>query len=266
LRDADQMRTLSERRYLVQMVLIFHAFGRELAPLRKKLERHWRLAAKNLNGFGGAIAGIEFAAVATGIGPASARDIAARSLAAYSDIDLILTTGVAGALSPNLAVGDIVIANRFILDRADTEGGNAVLEVDNSRVEAVQHLLNASGFAVSAGGLLTSPGVVGTPEAKREARRRHGAIAVDMESAAVAFAARESDAPVVCIRAIMDPAEEHVLDGGISSDGRIKPLKAAGSLIRKPSSILRVPRLLRNLTLASRTLAEAIVTIFNHLN
>jgi adenosylhomocysteine nucleosidase len=247
------------------MVLIFYAFGRELAPFRKTIERRWPITANGLRGFGGIARGVEFTAIATGIGPARANDAAERALAAYPEVDMIITVGVAGALSPNLEVGDIVVASRFVLDGGDAEDRRRGIEMEPRRVEAVQNLLNELGFAVSAGCLLTSGGVVASADEKREARFRHSAIAVDMESAAIALAVASRDLPLICIRSIMDTAADNIFAGGLSADGRIRPLKAAGALLKEPASILRVPRLLRNLTVASRTLGGALEGILGHL-
>jgi len=265
LRDTVAMRTLFDRQGLAKMVVIYYAFGREMAPFRKKLEQRWPLTANGLRGFGGVSAGVEFAAIATGIGPARAREAAERGLAAYPEIDLIITAGVAGALSPNLAVGDIVIANRFLLDGGDTKAAIREVEIEPRRIEAVQNMLNEAGFAVSTGCLLTSAGVVASQDDKREARLRHGAIAVDMESGEIALAASERHLPVICIRAIMDTADDDIFAGGLSSDGRVRPLRAAGALLKEPSALLRIPRMLRNLTLASRKLAGAVETVLSHL-
>jgi adenosylhomocysteine nucleosidase len=248
------------------MLLIFYAFAREIAVFKRRLEQRSPLLTDGLRGFRGILAGVDLAAVATGIGPAQARDAAHRAFNSFTDVDLVILTGVAGALSPGLGIGDIVVADRLIT--ADDEDGAPVrsIEVDPEHVAAVQLLLTEAGLTVSSGGILTSPNVLATPEAKRQARQYSGAIAVDMESASIAHEAATRGMSFVCIRAVMDGAGDEVIGADMADlNGRVRPWKAAAVMIREPSVLLRMPRVVRNLSAATRSLADAIATVVKRI-
>ncbi|MGH7905250.1 MAG: hypothetical protein ACREP6_01340 [Candidatus Binataceae bacterium] len=246
------------------MVLLFYAFGREIGPLKRRFERRRPLTVAGLRGFHANIDGLELTAVATGIGTSMARRNAQIALEAIPGAELAISAGVAGALSPGLAVGDIVIASRVIEGGRDGAFPERIVEIEQRRVEILQALLNTAGLAVSSGGILTSPRILATGLEKRQARQETGAIAVDMESAAIGLEAAAKGVPFVCVRSVMDEIDHEIAGAGfVDANGRVRPFKAAGEFIRQPSAILRVPWMVRNLALATRTLADAVEAILN---
>ncbi len=67
-----------------------------------------------------------------------------------------------------------------------------------------------------------------------------GAVALDMESYAVARIARDADIPFLAVRAIADPASRTVPEAAMRAlgpDGRIHPLKALRALLASPAEI-----------------------------
>jgi Phosphorylase superfamily len=99
------------------------------------------------------------------------------------DVDGMISTGLCGALDPALRLGDVVVS------------GNAHIEVTNdTRAPFVR------------GAVHTIDHVAITAAEKRGLHNRTGAIAVDMESAAVERRAAEWNVPYLCIRAVSDRA------------------------------------------------------------
>jgi uridine phosphorylase len=95
------------------------------------------------------------------------------------DVEGMISTGLCGALDPALRVGDVVVSGAaHIQARAQFVRGE-VHTVDHVTVTAAE---------------------------KRTLRNQTGAIAVDMESAAVARKAAEWNVPYLCIRAVSDRA------------------------------------------------------------
>lgn len=95
------------------------------------------------------------------------------------DVDGMISTGLCGALDPALRLGDVVVSGAVpIAARAQFVRG-AVHTVDRVAVTAAD---------------------------KRTLRNQTGAIAVDMESAAVERKAAEWNVPFLCIRAVSDRA------------------------------------------------------------
>ena len=95
------------------------------------------------------------------------------------DVDRMISTGLCGALDPALRLGDVVVS------------GNAHID---TRVQFVR------------GAVHTIDHVAVTAAEKRTLRNQTGAIAVDMESAAVERKAAEWNVPYWCIRAVSDRA------------------------------------------------------------
>ncbi|HSR57938.1 MAG TPA: hypothetical protein VLL57_07095, partial [Candidatus Binataceae bacterium] len=65
--------------------------------------------------------------------------------------------------------------------------------------------------------------------------------------------------PFVVVRTVMDSLEDEVFGAEVADEhGRIRPLAATSYLVRNPGTFLKLPRMLRNLALAGKSLADAI--------
>jgi adenosylhomocysteine nucleosidase len=144
--------------------------------------------------------------------------------------------GLAGALAPNLKPGDLLLPQEVI-----APDGSHIATDPAWR----ERLIALAGAANWPDPLLGSDALVGSVAAKAALRRASGAIAVDMESHAVALAARAAGVPFVVVRAIADPADQALpaaarvaLNGG----GRVRVPAMAAALLRHPGEL---PALLR---------------------
>lgn len=146
--------------------------------------------------------------------------------------DGIVSVGFCGALHPSLKIGDIVVAG---------EG-----------VESPRSFVR--------GEIVCADRVVATASEKRALHQRTGAIAVEMESAAVAAKAREWGVPFRCIKAVSDLAEEDMpLDFNQyrESAGNFSRARIALAALRRPfSAIPGLLRLERNCRQAAQALGE----------
>lgn len=146
------------------------------------------------------------------------------------NVNGIMSTGLCGALDPALRIGDIVVA----AGQPET----------------------AKRFVI--GEMHSSATVVVTSREKRKLRNQTGAIAVDMESAAIAECAVQWGVPYYCIRAVSDSAGDDLpLDFNQYRDARgdFSRAKIAVAAISKPFTVL--PRLLefdRNCRFAAENL------------
>ncbi len=253
------------------MIVIFYAFGRELSALKRKFETRAALEVVGLTGFRGKLGAAEVAAIATGIGTDRAREAARRALDilsrdSLSQIDFAISTGVAGALSEGLLPGDLVVADRLIAPATNLESGR-ISGVSAGDLDRVKDALRAAAIRFSTGAILTSARPLLTAAEKRRAKSATGAIAVDMESAVLADAAQSRGIPFACVRAILDTAEEEVVGADLADqDGHVRPIKAAGFIVRHPASILTLSRIARNLAMASKSIAVAIEAIVRQAN
>jgi adenosylhomocysteine nucleosidase len=241
------------------LILIFYAFSREVAALKRRLGNCMPLNLKGLSGFRIRTERGEVAFVATGIGMKRGKAIARQALSALPETELVIGTGVVGALSGGLRPGDIVIADRAMKARNDTAHPEHVVPVDPATLEHCERTLHAAGLESSTGGILSSARVIPNAAGKRAAKQHSGAIAVDMESAAIAIEAAARGVPFAIVRTVVDSLEDEVFGAEMADEqGRVRPLAAANYLVRNPAAVLKIPWMIRNLSLATRALADAI--------
>lgn len=224
------------------MLLIIAAASHELASLpgivrHRSTDVRWLATAM--------IRGAEVTLVANGVGrPAASRGTLA--LLARGRFTTVVSTGFAGALDPALDVGEILVADRIL---------------HGSRNYCAR-IPSACPAGVRRGALLTVDEVVGTARAKRDLARS-GALAVDMEAAAVADLAAQHGLPFYCVRSISDRAAEDLpvdFNLALRSDGSLAPWRVARAAGGRLAVWRRLLRLARNARIASRSLAHCLAS------
>src|SRR5208337_3475886 len=177
-------------------VAIVTAMRMELAPLLRGKR------AQQVDGV--ELFEIESAMVAlSGIGKNAARR-AAEAVIRYAQPELLVSAGIAGAVSPKLKVGDVGWAREVV------DAGTGI-----------RHRTRGGDWLV-----VTAQAVAG-PAEKNEFLRRYGADVVDMESAAVASVALDHGLEFAVVKAIseeadfvMPPLSRFVQDSGRFATGR----------------------------------------------
>jgi adenosylhomocysteine nucleosidase len=139
--------------------------------------------------------------VLSGIGPVSAAEGARRLV--LSGVRALISWGVAGGLDPKLAAGTLVLPEAVI-----SPEGRVFPTAHEWRARV--HAALAVSHAVCGGRLLTCREPLGSTDAKARAFHETGAVAVDMESSAVAEVAASQRLPFLAVRAIVDTAADVV--------------------------------------------------------
>jgi adenosylhomocysteine nucleosidase len=171
----------------------------------------------------------------------------------------IISAGFAGGLVDELALGDIVMANQ-IVDAQDQR-----LDVDFKLTQNEQ----AASPRFHVGRLLTSDVIVHEPNERRTVGQRYGALAVDMETWAVADVCRREKVRFLSVRVISDsvqrrfPPEIDNLIKRNSTAGRLGA--AAGAILRRPSSIKDLWQLREDALIASERLATFLTGVVKQL-
>ena len=161
----------------------------EIEPLARRLERLRRIELGLLWAAAGRLGPLPAALVAGRPGAANAR-LAVRRAQERFRLCGVVSAGWCGALDPALRVGQVVVADRVMSDSGSEE----------------YEARPVAGRATT-GPVLTVDHFVATAEEKRRLRQR-GAVAVEMEAAAVAAEARRMAIPFFCVRAVSDVAEK----------------------------------------------------------
>ena len=142
----------------------------------------------------------------------------------------LLSFGMAGGLDPGLDPGAVVVPDTVIAP------GGEIHEADKPWRERLRAVLGKT-MEVSAAPLMGSDTLVASPEAKKILNRDTGAVAVDMESHAVARAAHDGGIPFLALRVIADPAARAVPEWivrGISAGGAPRPGRILAGLLFRP--------------------------------
>jgi nucleoside phosphorylase len=112
----------------------------------------------------------------------------------------IVLAGVCGGLDPSLSPGDLVLARSVLVP------GRPELVPASPLLDTVRGALRRSGWPFVTAPLLTVERPLGSRREKTDVWNATGAAGVDMESHAVAAAARERGIPWIVLRAVLDPA------------------------------------------------------------
>jgi adenosylhomocysteine nucleosidase len=157
-------------------------------------------------------------------------------------VSAVVSVGFCGGLDPSLRPGDIFVAETVW---------------DRERQRCYPAVLPRAGRAFPLGRVLSMDRVAQTA-GEKEALRRSGAGAVEMEAAAIAEFAQERGKPFYCVRVVSDAADEGFtldLNGARASDGRFRTAKILGAATRRP--LAAGPELIRLHRRAQRA-AEAL--------
>ncbi len=155
--------------------------------------------------------------------------------------DIVVSAGLAGALDPELSVGDL------LRDAA----GIALPGLDPG---------------IPDGNFHTAETIVATVEEKRRLRERTGADACDMESGHIAALCQKTGIPYAGLRCISDDASrclpvppETLIHPGT---GKPDPVRLATTLIVRPARLPGFLRAIREAARARALLAEALAAAF----
>jgi adenosylhomocysteine nucleosidase len=242
------------------LIVIFYAFAREVSPLKRRLTKRRPIGHPKLRGLRGRLAGRELAMVATGIGHVRALETARAALDHFPDAALVIATGVAGALSEELQPGDLVLAERIVADNL-ADATPREIEIAAVHLDSIAAALRARGLRHTRGAMLTAGRVLPGPREKAAARQATGAIAVDMETAVIAAEAARRGISFASLRAILDAIGDEIFGPKINERGEVRPLATAGHLIRNPAALFKIPQMMKNLSLATFALADALEEI-----
>ena len=183
----------------------------------------------------------------SGIGRAAAA--AAAQALVDSGVSALMSFGMAGGLDPALQPGSVVIPREVL---AGDGARYAACRSWRERVAAAVSSL----CAVTEGDILTSAQAIDTPAEKAAALRSTGAVAVDMESAAVAEVAAKHNLPFIAVRVIVDTAADRLPRAVVAASraGRVRGGRLLGGLILAPREIAALLRLARRHRMAMRSL------------
>ncbi len=174
---------------------------------------------------------------------------AARRLA-QAGVAGLLSFGFAGGLDPKLDAGAVVCP-------AEVVSGNGARFAASTDWRERLRVATAARRPLLAGALLTRAAPIASVADKALAFRETGAVAVDMESLAVAEVAAAFGLPFMALRVIVDTASDALPQSvlGASRGGRLQVYRLLGGLALAPWELLALIRLAHRYRAATRSLA-----------
>jgi adenosylhomocysteine nucleosidase len=192
----------------------------------------------------------------SGVGAANAQ-IAAELLVTQGATRL-MSWGYAGSLSASLKPGDLVLADTLIAT------GNIEIAVDTDWHRETKNKL-AAFIVAHTGRLAESMSLVSDSKDKKQLCALTGAVAVDMESIAIAKVAGQYALPFLAIRVIIDPVDmtlPRTIKYSLNHQGEVVLSKLLLFLATHP---FELPGLIK-LGLHSNTAKNTLKTIAGHLD
>ncbi len=169
-------------------------------------------------------------AVETGGGQAEGAALAAARLISQG-VSGLVSFGLAGGLDPTLAPGAILVPPTVLFEAGHWDADAALMD----------RLGGPTPGSLYGGGQ-----IIATANAKAELHARTGAVAVDLESAAVAKLAQQHGLPFAVLRAVCDSASRDLPRAAmvaLDAAGRIGAWRVGAAVLARPQQIPALIRL-----------------------
>jgi adenosylhomocysteine nucleosidase len=183
------------------------------------------------------------------VGAADRRRTTALVESAVNRVSCLVSFGLAGALAPELRIGDVIVSTDVIA--ADKRWWAA-------RQFRDQIADLARGIGARQGAVFGAEATLATAAQKSRAWNETRASAVDLESDIVAGIATSAGIPFVVVRAISDTAQRELPPAALiplSADGTPKLARVLGSVLRRPGQVAALIGLARDARTALSALA-----------
>jgi len=240
------------------MLAIMGAFGQEIIDLRRQMVIEEVVARRDCRLYRGKFKNRDILLVQTGMGKERAENATQFMLERYP-VTAIISLGFAGALAPELRIGDVVVCS--------TLHGQPGLGQEEQRLEPLApdaKLLSlasqgpgdkASRFCLGSG--VTVLQLNPSTQKMQGLNETFHADIVDMESYWIARIASARQIPFISIRSISDNMQSSVqpFDQIMASDGELLVRKAVLCFLLHPWYLMNVFTLYRNTRPAKRNLA-----------
>jgi adenosylhomocysteine nucleosidase len=179
----------------------------------------------------------------------------------------LISWGCAAALSESLKPGDLILADELI------DAGNVVMATSADWLAYAKNSL-AKFVVIQSGRLAESTSIVSSSKEKKQLHAITGAIALDMESVAVARVAKQHTLPFLIIRVIADPVNMNLpraINYSLNDQGEMVLRKLLLFLFLHPAELPGLIKLGLHFNAAKKTLKSIAVHLdkvidFNQAN
>ncbi len=225
-------------------IAIIGAIKDEIAGIKKEMQITDTLRWPTGNAFVGEWQGRTIVLIRSGMGCDRARRALAE-MAKKFELEQVISIGYAGALDPALKVGELVVADQ-------------VVYYETMKNYSLDKELLSMMPEARRGTLLTVDSLAAKPQEKKALREKYSAVAVDMETSALAEKAQARNIPFISVRAITDTADQELIDCSylVEEDGEVSKLKAGWHVLTHPGDMKGMIELGQHAKIATANLTE----------
>ena len=255
------------------MIAVFFALSQEVASLKSHINILKKIRYTHAIFYQAEFCGFPITLVQAGVGKNVSEII--HQLSKYFRIQLMISSGFAGSVNPQVGVGDLIIGKHVLASLREVSEEeiriDSTLPCDASVVELAVKLCSTNSLRFHCGDILSVDKIIRQSSLKRHIGKQTSAIAVDMESFAIAERANAMGIPFVIVRAISDGMDEDMEIGEnmVTKGGGVNISATARYLLNKPHRIPYLNRLRKQTRLATNTLStffpNFITQIYNSL-
>lgn len=205
-------------------IAIMGAMPEEITPILEKTDSYKKVQYAKNSYYEASYKGVELIIAYSKIGKVFST-LTAAAMIEHFGAEMLLFSGVAGAISEELKVGDLVVATKLVQHDLDITAfghpygyvpeGSVFIEADKKLLALSKKVANQMGKKVTEGIIATGDQFVANEERKNFIGDTFGADALEMEGASVAVVCDALNIPFFILRAISDAAD---MDASFSFD------------------------------------------------
>jgi adenosylhomocysteine/aminodeoxyfutalosine nucleosidase len=205
-------------------IAIMGAMPEEVAPILEKLEAYTTTEYAGNKYYEATYKGVELVIAYSKIGKVFST-LTATTMIEHFGAQKLLFSGVAGAISPTLKVGDLIVATKLSQHDLDITAfghpfgyvpeGSVFVEADPQMIAMSKEVACEMGKTIQEGIIATGDQFVANEERKNWIGKEFGADALEMEGGSVAVVCDALGVPFFILRAISDAAD---MDASFSFD------------------------------------------------
>ena len=209
-------------------IAIMGAMPEEIEPILEKLEEYKKVDYAKNSYYQGRYRGIEVVVAYSKIGKVFSALTATTMLEMFA-CDILLFTGVAGAVNPELKIGDLVVATQLAQHDLDitifghpfgfVPEGSVYVKSDPDLRALAQLVAKRLGVCVKEGIIATGDQFVADEKRKQFIASTFKADALEMEGASVAVVCDALGVPFFILRSISDAAD---MDAGFDFESFVR--------------------------------------------
>ncbi|MDQ1244049.1 MAG: adenosylhomocysteine/aminodeoxyfutalosine nucleosidase [Campylobacterota bacterium] len=205
-------------------IAIMGAMPEEIEPILEKVGSYKTISYAGNKYYEASYRGVELVIAYSKIGKVFST-LTATTMIEHFGAEKLLFSGVAGAISPTLKVGDLIVATKLAQHDLDITAfghpfgyvpeGAVFVEADKEMIETSKAVAKSMGKSVQEGIIATGDQFVANEERKNWIGTTFGADALEMEGGSVAVVCNALEIPFFILRAISDAAD---MDASFSFD------------------------------------------------